>query len=346
VREAYRVRYQAHRSRRSFLGLGLVAGAAPLLTAWAPGPTPRGRARRIGFINGASFPTMTAAFKDELRALGWIEGENLVLEARLSRPNTNDVAAYATELAALEVELIVAASLPVALEVRRVAPSMPMVVATAAGLVSNGFAASLERPGGNVTGMDELPPGLTGKRLQLLKEAAPKVSRVALLSTTPGRGGHEAQLADAEAAAGNLGVTVKPYPARSLAEVEAALGAMVADGMNGLVNFQGALSLVNRELIVGFATGHRMPAIYQSRLFVNAGGLMSYAPDQDEQFRNAARYADKILKGARPGDLPIQHPARYDLTINARTARQLGLSLPPSLLAQAKEVLQDGPPPL
>lgn len=141
---------------------------------------------------------MTAAFKDELRTLGWIEGDNLVLETRPSRPNTDDLAAHAADLAALDVELIVAAALPIALEVRRVAPSMPMVVATAAGLVTNGFAASFERPGGNVTGMDELPPGLTTRRLRLLKRAAPAVSRVALLSTTPGRGGHETRLADAE----------------------------------------------------------------------------------------------------------------------------------------------------
>ena len=321
--------------RREFLArLGIAASAAlPGL-----GPTPEGptRPRRIGFINGAGFPTMTAAFKDELRALGWIEGANVVVETRLSQPNTDDLAAHVADLAALDLELIVAAALPIALEVRRIAPAMPMVVATAAGLVTNGFAASFERPGGNVTGMDELPPGLTARRLALLKKAAPKVSRVALLSTTPGRGGHETQLGAAEEAAPRLGVRVKPYRARSRAEVEAALAAMADDGMDGLLNFQGSLSLINRDLIIGFANGRRMPAIYQSRLFTASGGLMALAPDQDEQFRNAARYVDKILKGARPGDLPIQHPERYHLTVNAATARGLGLTLPPSLLAEAE----------
>lgn len=132
---------------------------------------------------------------------------------------------------------------------------------------------------------------------------------------------------------------MRPYRVHSRAELEAALAVMAADGMNGLLNFQGSLSLVNRDVIVAFADAHRMPAIYQSRLFATAGGLMSFAPDQDEQFRNAARYADKILKGARPGDLPIQHPAHYHLTINSGTARRLGLTLPPSLLSEAHEIL-------
>lgn len=326
--------------RRRFLGrLGLAAGAAPFLTAFAPAPEKSGRVRRIGFINGSTFPTMTAAFRDELRALGWIEGQNVILEMRFSRPNTNDLEGHLADLATRDLELIVAAALPIALQVRRVMPSMPMVVATAAGLVTNGFAASFERPGGIVTGMDELPAGLTTRRLALLKRAAPGVSRVALLSTTPGQGGHETQLADAEAGAAQLGVTVKPYRARTRAEVEAALAALAADGMNGMMSFQGSLSLVNRELIVDFVNTRNIPAIYQSRLFVEAGGLMSLAPDQDEQFRIAARYADKVLKGARPGDLPIQHPARYFLTIHAGTARRLGLTLPPGLLSEADAIL-------
>jgi putative ABC transport system substrate-binding protein len=329
---------EASWGRRRFLGrLGLAAGA-PFLAAFAP-VSRSVRLRRIGFINGSTFPTMTAAFQEELRALGWIEGRNITVETRLSRPNTNDLEGILADLAARDLELIVAAALPIALQVRKAMPSMPMVVATAAGLVTNGFAASFERPGGNVTGMDELPPGLTARRLGLLKRAAPAVTRVGLLSTTPGTGGHETQLADAESAAAGLGVMVKPYRARSLAEVEAALLAMAEDGMNGLMSFQGSLSLVNRDLIVGFANTRKWPGMYQSRLFVDAGGLMSLAPDQDEQFRNAARYADKILKGARPGDLPIQHPARYFLTLNSATARKLGLTFPPSLLSEADQIL-------
>jgi len=187
--------------------------------------------------------------------------------------------------------------------------------------------------------MDELPPGLTTKRLTLLKTAAPKVSAVALLSTTPGRGGHETQLADAEHAAKTLGLRVKPYRATSLGELLSALADIVNDGMDGLLSFQGGLALSNRQLIVDFAAEHGLPAIYQATLFAEAGGLMCWAPNLESQFRAAAHYADKILRGANPGDLPITYPANYYLTINASTARKLGLNLPPALLSQAARVL-------
>lgn len=325
--------------RRSILRAGLIGVALPLFTACAHRPR-AGRIPRIGFLIGSTFPTMVEAFRDELRRLGYVEGENLILEMRLSRPNTAEGAAHAAEFAAMDLDLIVASALPYALAVRGANPAMPMVVATAPGLVSNGFARRLDRPGGNVTGMDELPPGLTGRRLALLKEAAPRVSNIALLSTTPGRGGHEAQLADAEAAAPALDVAVKPYRASNFQELQAALAAIAVDGMDGLLSFQGGLALVNRELICGFAARHRLPAIYQSRLFVEAGGLMAYAPDQDEQFRIAARYADRILKGARPGDLPILHPERYYLTVNPAAAAAIGLDLPRSLLRKADAIIR------
>jgi putative ABC transport system substrate-binding protein len=206
-------------------------------------------------------------------------------------------------------------------------------------MISNGFAKSLKRPGGIYTGMDELPPGVTAKRLRLLKTAAPKVSRVALLSTTPGRGGHEAQLADAERVAKSLRLTVKPYRATSLKELEMALAAIVTDGMEGLANFQGGLSLANRQLIVDFAAKNNLPAVYQAMFFVESGGLMAWAPNQEDQYRETARYVDKILKGASPGELPIQYPNRYYLTINKSAAQGLGLVLPKSLIARADQIL-------
>ncbi len=239
----------------------------------------------------------------------------------------------------MNLDLIVAGALVHALEVRKNNPAMPMVIATCPGMVSNGFAKSLKRPGGIYTGIDELPPGVTAKRLRLLKTAAPMVSRVGLLSTTPGHGGHEAQLADAEQAAKWLRLTVKPYRATTLSELEAGLASIVSDRMDGLLNFQGGLSLANRELIVDSAAKNRLPAIYQSAFFTEAGGLMAWAPDQEGQYREAARYVDKILKGASPGDLPVRYPGRYYLTINKSAARGLGLDLPPALLAKADQVL-------
>ena len=323
-------------SRRWFVSrLILSATLAP--TSFAQRARPQ-RLRQIGFLAGSA-PTLVKAFEEEMRRLGYVEGENIVVEKRISRSNTSDMVTQAAELSRMNLDLIVAAALPWALEVRKDNPAMPMVIATCPGMVSNGFAKSLKRPGGIYTGIDELPPGVTAKRLQLLKTAAPKVSRVALLSTTPGRGGHEAQLADAERAAEPLRITVKPYRATTLSELETALAALVSDSMDGLLNFQGALGINNRQLIVDFAAKNRLPAVYQSAFFVEDGGLMSWAPDQPGQYRMAARYVDKILKGASPGDLPVRYPGRYYLTINESAARGIGLVLPPAFIAKANRIL-------
>jgi len=324
-------------SRRSFVRSLGVFGCALPLTAFAQ-HSRQPRVRRIGFLCGA-VPTLITAFEEEMRRLGYVEGENIRIEKRISRPNSSDLVAQAAELARMDLDLIVAAALPQALEVRKNNPNMPMVIATCPGMVSNGFAKTLKRPGGIYTGIDELPPGVTAKRLKLLKTAVPEVSRVALLSTTPGRGGHEAQLADAEEAARSLRLMVKPYRATTFSELEAALAAIVGDRMNGLANFQGAVSLANRQLIVDFAAKNRLPAVYQSAFFVEVGGLMAWAPDQEGQYRMAARYVDKIFKGAKPGDLPVSHPGRYYLTINQSAARGLGLALPPSLVKKADRLL-------
>jgi ABC-type uncharacterized transport system substrate-binding protein len=328
-----------HRSchRRSLIGFLVTLGCTVPTQEFSQQALATGL-RRIGFLPGSE-PRLIAAFNNELRRLGYVDGENIILETRISRPNTTDLADQAAELGHMNLELIAVAALPAALLVRKANPMMPMVVATCPGMVSNGFAQRLEHPGGNVTGMDELPPGVTAKRLTLLKTAAPGISQIGLLSTTPGRGGHEAQLMDAEQAAAALGIKVKPYRATSITELEAALAAMVDDGMNGLLSFQGGLSLVNRKLIIDFAAKHELPAIYQATLFAEAGGLMAWAPDLEEQFRAAAQNVDRILKGAKPGDLPIRYPARYFLTVNAGTAEKLGLVLPPSLLKQADRVL-------
>jgi putative ABC transport system substrate-binding protein len=325
--------------RRTFVrDLALLGLALPLLVSCAQQTKPA-RVPRIGFLTGAGNAPVVDAFKDELHQLGYIEGKNILIEWRLARPNTADSSIYATELAHRDLDLIVVGALPYALLVREANPAMPMVIATCPGMVSNGFAKSLEHPGGIATGIDELPPDVTVKRLTLLKQAAPQVSHVALLSTTPGKGGHEVQLADAERTAAALGIRVYPYRASSLGELETALAAIARDDRNGLVNFQGGLSLANRQLIVDFASDHRIPAMYQATLFAESGGLMAWAPDLPNQHRIAARYVDKIMRGAKPGDLSIVYPPRYYLTINASAARALGLTLSPELLAHADRVL-------
>jgi putative ABC transport system substrate-binding protein len=322
-------------ARRTFLAnLTRFTAALPFID-WSRDMTQR--VPRIGFMSGAE-PSLIASFDDEMRKLGYSLGRDIHVEVRLSRMNTRDTAAHAAELGAMDLDFVVVAALPQALAMRQANPKMPMVIITCPGMVSNGFATSLERPGGIYTGMDELPPGVTAKRLQLLKRAAPSVSRVALLSTTPGRGGHETQLAEAEETARDLGFGVKAYRASSLGEITAALDAIRDDRMNGLVNFQGGLSLANRQMIVDFAADHRLPAVYQSLFFVESGGLMAWAPDQREQYRLGARYADQILKGKKPGDIPVRHPEPYRLHLSKKAAA-IGLTLPANLVAEADEVL-------
>lgn len=324
-------------SRRTFLADMVRFTAALPLTEWSRALA-RQRVPRIGFMSGAE-PSLISSFDEEMTKLGYSTGRNIHIELRLARPNSNDTAVHAAELGAMDLDFVVVAALPQALALRQANPKMPMVIITCPGMVSNGFAQSLERPGGIYTGMDELPPGVTRKRLQLLKRAAPSISRVALLSTTPGRGGHETQLADAERAATDLNFSVKAYRASSLSEIKIALAAIRSDQMNGLLNFQGGLSLANRQLIVDFAAAHRLPAVYQSLLFVESGGLIAWAPDQRDQYRLGARYADQILKGRKPGDIPMQHPEPYQLHLNKKAAAAIGLTLPADLVAEADRVL-------
>jgi putative tryptophan/tyrosine transport system substrate-binding protein len=312
--------------------------AVPFLSSCVHRPIPA-RAPRIGFIIGEGYPDLVAAFESELSRLGYADGRNIHVERRISRTNTSDAVGQCAELAHMNLDLVLATALPFAMLIRAANPHMPMVVMTGPGLVSNGFAQTMEHPGGVVTGMDELPSGVTGRRLHLLKEAAPHIRRVALLSTTPGAGGHETQLADAQRTARQVAVEVTPYRSANPSQLRESLQGMLHDGMDALLTFQGGLALSNRQLIVDFAAEHRLPAVYQSVLFPEAGGLMSWAPDQNEQMRRAVRTVDRILQGARPGDLPITHPAKYFLTINLSAAKRIGLSLPAHLLQRADRTI-------
>ena len=296
---------------------------------------------RIGFMTGLGYPELDEAFTDELRRQGLVEGRDLVVERRFARANSNDNAVMGRELANSNLVLVVVSALPAALVVREANPRMPMVIGTCPGMVANGFAKTLERPGGIYTGIDELPPGVTRRRMTLLKTAA-DIKRLALLSTAPGKVAHDLQLADALPAAADLGIEARPYRATNLEELRAALASMQADKMDGLQNFQGGLSLANRQLIVDYAAAHRVPAIYQARLFIGAGGLMAWAPDQSEQLRIAARMTARILAGTRPGDIPVVYPPRYSLMLNVAAARGIGVTFPAELLSQADETVGPG----
>jgi putative ABC transport system substrate-binding protein len=322
--------------RRKFLVNVAGSSVAVPLVGW-PHLLRQQRVPRMGFISGAE-PSLVSAFEDEMRTLGYVPGANIEIEMRLGRANTNDLAVHTAELAGMDLDFVVVAALPHALAMRRANPGMPMVIITCPGMVSNGFAESLERPGGIYTGMEELPSGVTRRRLEVLKRAVPSVSRVALLSTTPGVGGHETQVEEAELAAKELGVVTRAYRASSLAELRAALEAIRSDRMDGLVNFQGGLSVGNRQVIVDFAAAHRVPAVYQSHLFVESGGLAAWAPDQSVQYRMGARLADQIIKGRRPGDLPVRHPEPYLLHLSKSAAAAIGVTLSADLVAEAAVV--------
>ena len=324
-------------SRRKFIKQASMAIAVPSIL-WGNEFSRMQNIPRIGFLSGAGAMKLEKVFTDELEKLGFRDGENLNIEMRLARPNTSDLGVMATELAAMDLALIVAGSLPIAIEVRKLNPKMPMVLATCPGMVSNGFAKSLEHPGGIYTGMDELPGGVTAKRLQLLKAMVPDAKRIALVSATPGVGGHEAQLAEAEATAEALGLVVKPYRVMSLDDLSKALVEIASDKMDGVLIFQGALTLAIRNMMVDFAIQNQLPVIYQQSVFVEIGGLMSWAPDLQQQFRESAHFVDKILRGARPGDIPIKHPDRYYLTLNKTAAAKIGINIPDELLAEADKV--------
>lgn len=326
-------------SRRTFLSALSLLSIAPSILYGSDFSTKR-TIQRIGFLSGAGVLHLESVFTEELKKLGFTDGENIKIEIRLARPNTTDVAVMATELAAMDLTLIVAGSLPIALEIRKNNPKMPIVLATCPGMVSNGFARTLQHPGGIYTGIDELPPGVTTKRIELLMAAAPSAKRIALLSATPGVGGHEEQLAEAERTAKTLKVEVKPYRVTTLEQLQKGLIDLVNDGMNGMVIFQGALTLANRQMIVDFATQHRIPVIYQQSVFVEVGGLMAWAPDLAGQFREAAHYVEKIVNGAKPGDLPVKHPDKYYLTLNKTAANQIGLNFSKELIAEATKVIE------
>lgn len=325
-------------TRRSFLRSLSFASVFPSLTSCTH-PLSAGETRRIGLLVSSGYEPMVAAFKNGLGLAPQSTGVDVDLDIFEWESNLQDLDSVAADLLQRRPHFVVAGALPQALAIRKADPTMAMVIVTCPGMVSNGFARSMERPGGNTTGMDELPPGVTAKRLTLLKTAAPSVFRIALLSTTPGHGGHETQLGEAQRAAEALQVQVKPYRASTPAELASALKNMLADSMDGLANFQGRLSLANRQLIVDFAAKHRLPAVYQATLFAEAGGLMSWAPDLVDQYRAAGRYANLILQGADPGNLPIQFPSPYYLTIHAGAAEGLGLELPAQLLKQAHRII-------
>jgi putative ABC transport system substrate-binding protein len=299
---------------------------------------------RIGFLatNLAVNPHLPEAFRQGLRDLGYVEGRNLVIEYRDAEGKLERLPALAAELVALKVDVIVAVSTLEALAAKQATRTIPIVFAVAADPVTSGLVTSLARPGGNVTGLSNLAPELVGKRLEQLKQAVPAVSRVAVL-WQPGALGERTEkdmLKGAEVAGRALGVRLQFVEARGPADFARALSEMTRARAGALTVLTSAMFANERRRLVDLAAKNRLPAVYGLREYVDAGGLMSYGPSIADLFRRAATYVDRILKGRKPGDLPVEQPTKFELLINLKTAKALGLTIPPSLLGRADEVIQ------
>ncbi len=326
--------------RRAFIASTFGILAAPLAAA----AQPAGKIARIGYLAAdlAGNPLATEAFRQGLRDLGYVEGHNLMIEYRSAAGTPERLPALAAELVALKVEVIVAPNTPAALAAKQATRILPIVFIGAGDPVTSGLVTSLARPGGNVTGLSVLSTELVGKWLELLKQAVPGVSRVAVL-WQPGamdeRTDKEMQ-EGAEVAAQALGVRLQFVEARGPADFDRAFSDMTRARAGALTVRPAPMFISERRRLVDLAAKNRLPALYAWKEFVDAGGLMAYGPNLFDLYRRAATYVDKILKGAKPGDLPVEQPTKFELVLNLKTARALGLTIPPSVLARADEVIE------
>jgi len=326
--------------RRQFITLLGGAVAWPL-TARAQQPE---RMRRIGvLLNTAAddmvFQTRVGAFLQGLALLGWTIGRNVRIEVRWSGGKADEARRYATELAALAPDVILAHGVSSVRPLLQATRTVPIVFPIASDPVGAGLVESLARPGGNATGFMSFEYTLSGKWLELLKDIAPGVTRVAVLQD-PTQGGGSSAFAVIQAAAPSLGVEVTPVNLRDAPEIERTLADFARTSNGGLIVTGSALSNVHHKLIITLAARHKLPAIYLERSFAADGGLISYGSDYIDHYRRAAGYVDRILKGEKPADLPVQAPTKYELVINLKTAKSLGIDVPPTLLARADEVIE------
>jgi putative ABC transport system substrate-binding protein len=300
--------------------------------------------RRIGVLlpgtaNDAEYQARMVAFLQGLQQLGWSEGRNVRIDTRWAAGDANLIRKYVAELIALAPDVILAPGNTTVGPLLQATRAVPIVFTTLLDPVGAGFVESLARPGGNATGFIAFEYGLSGKWLELLKQIAPSLTRVAILrdpTTAAGIG----QFAAIQSVAPSLSVEVNPVNMRDAGEIERAVTDFARSPNGGLIVTAGAGSAIHGDLIITLAARHKLPAVYGDRHFVTGGGLISYGPDRVDQYRQAAGYIDRILKGDKPGDMPVQAPTKYGLAINLKTAKALSLAVPPSLLASADEVIE------
>jgi putative ABC transport system substrate-binding protein len=295
---------------------------------------------RIGYVAGRAGPmAFDEAFRQGLRELGHVEGQNITIEYRWGDGREERLPDLMAEVIRLKPDVIVTAGTPGVLAAKNATTTIPIVMAQSPDAVRDGLVASLGRPGANVTGLSIFLPELTGKRLELLKETVPKLSRVATIWNTSNPG-NVSLLRDTEVAARSLGLDLQSVGIRSSDDLEGAFATMAKGRAQALSVLSDAFMVNNRTLTAGLALKRRLPSIFPSNVYVQAGGLMSYGPNIAATYRRAATYVDKILKGAKPADLPVEQPTRFELVINGKTAKALGLTIPPSVLIRADRVIQ------
>jgi len=322
--------------RRDFIMLVGSAAAWPLVARAQQAE----RMRRVGVLFGADDASTRGrieVLREALRELNWVDGHNIHIDVRQGVGDANAIRIAAAELVALKPEVIIASSGSVLGRLLEATRSVPIVFAVVPDPVGSGFVDSLSHPGGNATGFMQFEYGLSGKWLELLRELAPGIKRAAVI-WDPDLAAGVGQFAIIQAVASALGIEITPFKFRDVTETERGLAAFARPGNGALIVT--AASVLNRELFIELAARVKLPAIYPNRRFVDLGGLMSYAADFDAQYRGAASYVDRILKGEKPADMPVQAPNKYELVINLRTAKALGFSVPPTLLARADEVIE------
>jgi putative ABC transport system substrate-binding protein len=327
--------------RREFISLVGGAAAAWPATALAQRSDQR---RRIGILHDYAEAdpegrAQIAALREELAKLGWIEGRNLAIDFRAGAEEADALRGLVKDLLAKSPDILVGAGGTIVATLQRATKSVPIVFANVTDPVGGGLVASLARPGGNATGFTQFEFGISAKWLELLKDMAPATTLVAVIRDPSARSGG-GQLGAIQAVAPSLRVDVKPVDAGDREEIERKLLDFSRDGKAGLIVTSSRLARAHRELIVNLAAHNRLPAIYAFRVFVADGGLMSYGPDATTPYRRAAGYIDRIFRGERPADLPVQAPTKYELTINLKAAKTIGLDVPPMLLARADEVIE------
>jgi putative ABC transport system substrate-binding protein len=300
--------------------------------------------RRIGILlaataDDAEFQAWVGAFLQALALLGWTIGRKMQIDTRWATANVGEIRRHAAELVALAPDVILAHGASTVGPLLQITRTVPIVAPVFGDPVGAGFVDSLARPGGNITGFISFEYSMGGKWLELLKQTAPSVTRAAVLrDATQGSG--TSQFAAIQSVAPSLSVEVNPVNMRDAGEIERAVAAFARAPGGGLIVTAGAASTRHRTLIIALAARHRLPAVYYERLFVAGGGLMSYGPDFFDQYRRAAGYVDRILKGEKPADLPVQTATKYEFVINLKTAKALGLTVPPAVLTRADEVIE------